>query len=150
MVIKPIPDGYHTITPYLAVRNANKLVDFLEKAFDAKKRFSPLTRPDGGIMHAEMVIGDSLIMFGEPMGESKPIPGSLYLYVPDTDATYNRALKEGATSIMPPTDMFYGDRSGCVLDMCGNHWYIATHIEDVTPEEMQKRANAFMKPQEKK
>ncbi len=150
MAVKPIPEGNHMITPHLTVQNVAKLIDFLEKAFGAKKRYPPMTRPDGGIIHAEMVIGDSIIMLGEPMGNSQPIPGNLYLYVPDVDAIYQRALQEGATSIMPVADQFYGDRTGAVLDMCGNHWVIATHIEDVSPEEIQKRVNAFMKPQGKK
>ena len=150
MAVKPIPNGFHTITPHLTVHNAAKLVDFLEKAFGAKKRFPPLTRPDGAIMHVQMEIGDSLIMIGEPMGKNNPIPGNLYLFVQDVDATYQRAIQEGATSLMPPADMFYGDRTGAVLDICGNQWVIATHIEDVSRDEMQKRADAFMKPEGKK
>jgi uncharacterized glyoxalase superfamily protein PhnB len=101
--------------------------------------------PDGTIMHAEVRIGDSPVMMGEARGEHKPMPGSIYLYVDDTDATYRRALQAGATSLMEPADQFYGDRSASVVDPVGNHWFIATHIEDVPPEELARRAEVFMK-----
>lgn len=96
-------------------------------------------------MHAEVKIGDSVIMMGEPMGDFKPMPGSIYLYVKDTDATYRKAIQAGAVSIMEPADQFYGDRSAGVKDPLGNFWWIATHIEDVPPEELARRAAAQMK-----
>ena len=96
-------------------------------------------------MHAEVKLGDSFIMMGEPMGEFKAMPASLYLYVPDTDATYARVIKAGGTSIMEPADQFYGDRNAGVKDTSGNHWWIGTHIEDVSPDELSKRAEAAMK-----
>ncbi len=96
-------------------------------------------------MHAQVKIGDSFVMMGEPMGEFQPMPASIYLYVEDTDATYQRALEAGATSIMEPADQFYGDRNAGVKDPFGNLWWIGTHIEDVSPEEIEKRAKAAMR-----
>jgi uncharacterized glyoxalase superfamily protein PhnB len=144
MAVNPIPEGYHTITPYLIVESAAKLIDFLKQAFDAQE-LHRMARPDGGIMHAEVRIGDSRIMMGEATGEWKPMPGSLYVYVNDTDTVYKRALQAGATSLMEPADQFYGDRNGGVKDPVGNMWWIATHKEDVPPEELAKRAESFMK-----
>jgi PhnB protein len=146
MAVKPIPDGYHSVTPYLVVQGVPKLLDFLRQAFGAQEVFR-MARPDGTIMHAEIRIGDSVVMMGEPMGDMAPMPGSLYLYVNDTDAIYQRALQAGATSVMEPMDQFYGDRSAGVKDAVGNHWWIATHKEDVPPEELAKRAEAYMQQQ---
>jgi PhnB protein len=146
MAVKPIPDGFHSVTPYLVVEGVPKLLAFLRQAFDAQELLR-MPRPDGTIMHAEVRIGDSIVMMGEPMGEVKPMPGSMYLYVNDADAVYKRALQAGATSTMEPTDQFYGDRSAAVKDPVGNIWSIATHKEDVPPEELAKRAEAFMKQQ---
>jgi PhnB protein len=144
MAVTPIPKGYHTVTPYLVVQGVPKLIDFLKQAFDAQE-IMRMPRPDGTIMHAEVRVGDSAVMMGEARGEFKPMPGSLYLYVDDTDATYQRALQAGATSLMEPANQFYGDRHAGVADPVGNHWWIATHIEDVLPEELARRAEAFMK-----
>lgn len=146
MAVKPIPEGHHSVTPYLVVPGVAKLIDFLKRAFEAKE-IHRTTRPDGTIMHAEVRIGDSMVMMGEARGEWKPMPGAIYLYVNDTDATYKRALRAGATSVMEPADQFYGDRNAGVKDPVGNHWWIATHKEDVPPEELAKRAEAFMKQQ---
>ena len=142
--IKSVPEGYHTITPHLIVQGAPKLLDFLKQAFDAKEKYS-LTGPDGAIMHAEVKIGDSMVMIGEAMGEWKAMPASIALYTDNADAIYKRALEAGATSIREPADQFYGDRSGGVKDPAGNHWWIATHIEDVSPDELKKRAEEWMK-----
>jgi uncharacterized glyoxalase superfamily protein PhnB len=147
MAVKPIPDGYHSITPYLTVKGVTKLLDFLKQAFGAEEIHPPMQRPDGTVMHAEVRIGNSVVMMGEPMGEMTPMPGSLYLYVPDTDTVYKRALQAGATSLMAPADQFYGDRSAGVQDLVGNRWWIATHVEDVSPEEIAQRAQAFMQEQ---
>ena len=147
MAVKSIPEGYHTVTPYLVVPGVAKLIEFLKQAFGAVQSHPPTSRPDGTIMHAEMKIGDSFIMMGEPMGEFKAMPASLYLYVPDTDATYARAIKAGATSIMEPADQFYGDRNAGVKDASGNQWWIASHLEDVSSDELAKRAEAAMKKQ---
>jgi uncharacterized glyoxalase superfamily protein PhnB len=146
MAVKPIPDGFHSVTPYLIVQRVDTLIGFLKQAFEATEIFR-MPRPDGTIMHAEVKIGDSIVMMGEPMAERQPMPGSLYLYVHDTDAVYQRALQAGATSLMEPADQFYGDRSAGVQDLVGNMWWIATHKEDVSPEELPRRAEAFMKQQ---
>jgi len=144
MAVKPIPDGYHAVTPYLTVQGVPKLIDFLKQAFEAQE-IERMTQPDGTIGHAEVRIGDSVVMMGEARDEWKPMPSGIYLYVNDTDAVYKRALQAGATSIMEPADQFYGDRSAGVKDSSGNHWWIATHKEDVSPEELKKRAQAAMK-----
>ncbi len=135
MAVKPVPDGYHTVTPYLTAKGANSLIDFIKRVFGGEETF----RMGGDtVQHAEMRIGDSMLMLGEAPDE--PVPGMLYLYVPDADAVYKRALGAGATSLREPTDMFYGDRTASVKDAFGNQWWIATHIEDVPPEELQRRA----------
>lgn len=139
MTVKPIPEGYHTVTPYLVVQEAAKLIDFLKQAFDAEE-IHRMARPDGTIMHAEIKIGDSRVMMAEASGDVKPMPAMLHLYVEDTDAVYRQALQAGATSLREPEDQFYGDRIGGVRDSFGNQWWMATHIEDVSPEEMARRA----------
>jgi PhnB protein len=150
MATKPIPDGYHTVTPYLTVRGAPKVIEFLKQAFGAELTHEPTKRPDGTIMHAEVKIGDSRVMIGEESEMAKATASSLYLYVPNVDSVYQQAVRAGGNSIMEPTDMFYGDRSGSVKDPSGNTWYIATHKEDVAPQELAKRAEAFMKQQKGK
>jgi PhnB protein len=150
MAAKPVPDGYHTVTPYLTVRDAPKVIEFLQQAFGAKISHEPIKRPDGTIMHAQVTVGDSPIMIGEESEMAKPTTSSLYLYVPDVDSAYQRAVKAGGNTVMEPTDMFYGDRSGAVKDPSGNSWFIATHKEDVAPQELAKRAEAFLKQQKGK
>ena len=114
--VKSIPDGYHTVTPYLLVQGADMLIDFVKKAFDAKETVR-MSMPDGAIGHAEFRLGDSVIMLSEAQGgEYKPMPTGIYLYVENCDATYKRALEAGATSIMQPSDQFYGDRSASIKD----------------------------------
>jgi PhnB protein len=142
MAVKPIPEGFHTVTPYLVVPGVAKLIDFLKQAFAATEA-EHMARPDGTIMHAQVKIGDSYVMMGEPMGDQKPIPATLYLYVEDVDAVYKRALQAGGTSVREPADQFYGDRNGAVRDASGNLWYIGTHKEDVSPAELAKRAQAL-------
>lgn len=144
MAVKPIPDGYHTVTPYLSILGAGTLIDFLLRAFDARE-IHRHTLPDGSIGHAAVRIGDSIVMMADARNEWKPMPSAIYLYVNDTDAAYERALSAGATSLMEPADQFYGDRNAGVRDPVGNYWWIATHIEDVSPEELAKRADARMK-----
>ena len=146
MAVKSIPEGYHSVTPYLTVQGAATLLDFLKQAFAATE-LHRMTRPDGTIGHAEVRLGDSVVMLAEARGEQQPRPGALYLYVNDTDAAYQRALQAGATSLMEPADQFYGDRNAGVKDPVGNHWWIATHKEDVPPEELAKREEAFLKQQ---
>jgi len=135
---KPVPDGYHTVTPYLVVEDAGKLIEFLTAAFGAKVRSSH-KRPDGKVAHAEVGIGDSIIMLGSAQGDAKPMTTALYMYVADCDALYGRALAAGGISIGEPKDQFYGDRHGGVKDPCGNIWWIATHIEDVSEQELMRR-----------
>lgn len=145
MSVKPIPEGYHVVSPYLIVAGVPRLIDFLEGAFDAKE-ITRLAGPDGIIMHAQVRIGDSVVMLGEARGEWPPMPGSLYFYVIDTDATYRRALQAGGTSIMEPSDQFYGDRNAGVKDPSGNIWWIATRKEDLSDDEIAGRVKDFMKP----
>jgi uncharacterized glyoxalase superfamily protein PhnB len=149
MAVKPIPEGFHSVTPYLTVRGADKVIDFLKKAFGASTVHEPMKRPDGKIMHATVKIGDSLVMLGEESETMKATPSSLYLYVPNADAVYQLAVKAGGKSEMEPADMFYGDRCGTVTDPSGNSWTIGTHKEDVAPQEMAKRAEEFYKKQHK-
>jgi PhnB protein len=144
MSVKPIPDGYNTATPYLVLEGASKLIDFLKQAFMATEIYR-MTRPDGKVGHAEVKIGDSVIMLGDMGGKWKSMPSSIYLYVPNIDATYRQAVEAGAISLMEPADQFYGDRSAGVRDPFGNHWFIATHIEDVSAEELTRREQAFLK-----
>jgi uncharacterized glyoxalase superfamily protein PhnB len=136
-VPNPVPAGYATVTPYLCVADADKLIEFLKQAFDAQLLFK-MDGPGGRIMHAEMTIGDSRIMLAQP-APGQETHAMIHLYLPDTDAVYARALAAGATSVREPADQFYGDRSAGVRDPFGNQWYIATHIEDVSPEEMDRR-----------
>jgi len=143
--VKPIPDGYHSVTPYLVVPGVAKLIEFLKEVFQAKE-IERFAAPDGTIMHAEVRIGDSVVMMGEPPRNGqpwqKPMPATVHVYVNDVDAAYQRAIQLGAISLREPADQFYGDRSGGVQDASGNQWWISTHIEDVSPEELRKRAQA--------
>ena len=144
MATKHIPDGYHTITPSVCVDGAQKFLDFLKQVFDAKERFR-MDGPGGKIMHAELAIGDSVIMVGDTTPEWTAKSNSLYVYVEDVDTTYKRAIQAGATSVREPANQFYGDRSAAVADPFHNFWGIATHIEDVAPDELKKRVEAFQK-----
>lgn len=145
MSVKTIPDGYHSVNAYLVVPGVAQLIDFLIQAFEAEET-ERMSRPDGAVMHAEVRIGDSTIMMGEPMGgDWKAMPCALYLYIEDVDAAYHRAVAAGATSVMEPADQFYGDRNATVRDASGNMWCIAAHKEDVAPEELQRRAEEAMK-----
>jgi len=148
---KTIPDGYHTLTPGFCVRGATAAIDFYTRAFGAKERMR-LMKPDGRtIMHAEMEIGNSVFMLGEEdpaMGtrSAQTLGGSpvnVYVYVDDVDAAVKRAVTAGAKSIMPVSDMFWGDRIGAVEDPFGQKWTLATHTRDVSPEQMQQGAQAF-------
>lgn len=140
MAVKPIPEGYHSVTPYLVVPAAAKVLEFLSAAFGAKQAFPPFKTPDGKIGHAEVRIGDSTVMLADASAEYPALTAMLHLYVPDVDATYQRALAAGGVSEREPANQFYGDRSAAVRDPGGNHWYVATHVEDVPPEEMERRA----------
>ena len=143
--VKPIPEGYHTVTPVLVSKDAAGLIDFIKRAFGAEEteRFSG---PDNRVLHAEVRIGDSIIMLGEACGEDAA-SGSFYLHVGDVDAAYERALSAGAISVAGPADQFYGSRVARLTDPSGNRWAIATHKEDVPPAELQRRFEALMAQQ---
>lgn len=145
--VSPIPKGYHTITIYLTVKNAAKAIDFYKDAFNAVEVIRK-NRPGGKIGHAEIKIGDSNLMLADEfpeLGVKSPeafggSPVGIFLYVEDVDTMVNQAVKLGATLIRPVENMFYGDRSGAIKDPFGHTWYISTHIEDVSDEELEKRA----------
>ena len=148
MSAPPIPPGYHSITPYLAVDGAARAIEFYTSVFGARERLR-LPRPDGGIAHAELEIGDSLLMladpwpggnFAAPHGEAVAV--SIHLYVPDVDAVFARAVIAGATPERSVATQFYGDRSGTLRDPFGHRWHISTHIEDVSLEEIGRRMTA--------
>jgi PhnB protein len=141
MAVKPIPEGYHAVTPYMIIEGAAKCIDFVKETFDARE-IMRMPGPNGTIGHAEVRIGDSVLMMSDGNEMFPPMPCSLYVYVNDVDATYKRALKAGAVVVKEPADQFYGDRSASVKDSCGNIWGIGTHIEDVPPEELERRAKA--------
>jgi PhnB protein len=135
------PEGYSTVTPYLITERCAEVIEFLKKAFDAELKYA-MTAEDGMIQHAEVKIGDSMIMMANAMETHPPMPTMLHLYLPEVDKYYQRAIAAGATSEREPRDEFYGDRSGGVRDVAGNKWWIATHIEDVNPAEMEERMKA--------
>jgi PhnB protein len=148
--VRPVPEGYHTITPYLAVHDGEAAIEFYKKAFGATELMR-MPGPGGkGVGHAELLIGDSHLMLADEYADlkffgPKTLGGSavmLHLYVDDCDAWYDRALKAGATAKRPMADQFYGDRGGSVADPFGYEWWLSTHKEDLTPEEMEKRAKA--------
>ena len=148
-MVKTIPDGYHSITPYLICKGAAKALDFYKKAFGATE----LMRFDmgGSIGHAEIKIGDSIVMLGDAMkemGHKSPktlggTPVTLMMYVEDVDATFDRAIKAGAQTLRPVENQFWGDRMGGVTDPFGHQWFLATHVEDVSPEEMKRRMESM-------
>lgn len=142
MKANPIPEGCHSITPYLTVRDAARLVEFLKEAFDGIEP-ARISRPDGSVLHTQVRVGDSLLMIGEPQGQWQSRPAMLYYYVADVDATYRRAIAAGAKSVVEPANMFYGDRTACVKDVADNDWWIANRIEDLSLAEIQARATAF-------
>jgi PhnB protein len=145
--VKAIPEGYHSISPALTCKDAARAIDFYKKAFHAEEVMR-MPAPDGKISHAELKIGDSIIFLNDEMG---PMSGassgtprmSLFLYVDDADTTFNNAVKAGAKVEMPLENQFWGDRYGKLTDPFGHQWGIATHVEDVAPEEISKRAAAF-------
>jgi uncharacterized glyoxalase superfamily protein PhnB len=144
MAAKPIPEGHSTVSPYLIVPGAAKVIDLLTQAFGAKELFRS-ERGQGVIAHAEVKIGDSVIMLSDASPEFPAMPAMVHVYVQDVDAAYARAVRAGATSVREPSDQFYGDRSGGVKDSGGNVWWIATHKEDVSPDELARRAEQAMK-----
>jgi PhnB protein len=143
MGIKSGPEGYQSVIPYLIVDGAAGLLDFVKRAFDAVEG-EQMSRDDGSIAHAEVRIGDSVVMISDGRDPWKPMAAALYLYVADTDATYQSAIDAGATSLMEPADQFYGDRNAGVQDAWGNIWWIGTHVEDMPREELERRAAISM------
>jgi PhnB protein len=152
--VKPVPEGYHTVTPYLVQHDTKRAIEFYTKAFGAETKVN-MSGPGGRVMHAEIKIGDSMVFLSDEWPEMSPttkspqtagfVTGTVFLYVPDVDALFKRAVDAGAKVQMPVTDMFWGDRFGKVVDPFGHHWGIATHKEDVPPQEMQKRQAEWMK-----
>jgi uncharacterized glyoxalase superfamily protein PhnB len=142
MAVKPVPDNYHTVQPYLLVNGAKELLEFVKKVFDATE-VEHMAGTDGRVMHAELKIGDSVIMIADVQDPWPATQAALYVYVPNVDETYKKALAAGGTSAMEPSDQFYGDRHGGVKDRWGNFWWIATHFEDVSKEEMARRAAEY-------
>jgi PhnB protein len=148
---KPIPEGYPQVTPYLIVDGAAEAIDFYQQVFGATERMR-MGAPDGKVGHAEVAIGDAVVMLSDEwpdMGMVGPkalggTPVTISVYVEDVDATFDRAVKAGATATRPVEDQFYGDRSGQFVDPFGHRWSIATHVEDVPPEEMEARAARAM------
>ena len=149
--VKPIPDGYPRVTPYLHVDGASKAIEFYRTVFGAKERMR-MAAPDGRIGHAELEIGNSMIMLADEHPEMNVLgpksvggtPVTVLVYVEDVDRAFERALKAGAKELRPVQTQFYGDRSGQFEDPFGHHWNVATHVEDVTPDEMAKRAAKVM------
>lgn len=160
MAVKPIPEGYHTVTPFLTVRDAAGAIEFYERAFGAKSR-GVMKGPDGKVMHAELQIGDSIIMLSDEFPEygalsPQSLPGSpagLHIYVEDADAAFDRAVKAGAQVEAPVMEQFWGDRYGRLKDPYGHKWSIATHVKDLSMDEMNRgmeEAMAQMRQQRKK
>jgi PhnB protein len=152
---KPIPEGYHHVTPYLIIKGAAAAIDFYKKAFRAVE-IERMRQPDGRIGHAELKFGDSVVMLADEFPEMDVVspqalgntPVGLLLYVEDVDATVKQAVGLGATIKKPVQDQFYGDRSGTIIDPFGHKWTVASHVEDVSPEEMNKRMAALAKKKE--
>lgn len=148
--VPPIPPGYHTVTPYITVTNSAEAIDFYKRAFGAEETFR-MNGPGGKVVHAEIKIGDSVIMLSDEWpnsGAKAPVNAgcctqTLMVYVPDVDAYYDRAVKAGANSSRPVEDQFWGDRSGQVTDPYGHRWMLSTHVEDVSPADMERRQREF-------
>jgi PhnB protein len=142
MAVKPIPEGHNRVSPYLLVASAARVIELAKRAFGAAVLHCT-SRPDGLIGHAEVKIGDSVVMISDATAEYPAMPAMVHVYVEDVDAAYRRALDAGAESLREPADQFYGDRSAGVRDAGGNLWWIATHVEDVSAEEIERRAAAL-------
>jgi PhnB protein len=151
MAVKPIPEGYHTITPYLAVEDAERAIEFYKDAFGAEEHLR-MPGPDGKVAHCELQIGDSKLMLSDPFPQSSTTPpkeagtttASIFMYVDDVDAAFEQATRAGASVTMPLEDMFWGDRFGTVTDPFGHIWSLATHKEDLSAEELAERSKAAM------
>jgi PhnB protein len=148
MAINYRPEGYNDVTAYLVVNDAGAALEFAKQVFGATERFTMLT-PDNKIGHAEIQIGDSVVMLADASTSDQGVhmPGVLNVYVKDVDDVYAKALAAGGTSLREPADQFYGDRSAGAQDPSGNHWWMATHVEEISPDEMAKRAQEFQAQQ---
>jgi uncharacterized glyoxalase superfamily protein PhnB len=147
MAVAPVPEGYHNVQPYLIVNGAKDLLEFIKNVFGATQS-ELMQAPDGSkVMHAEVKIGDSTVMMSDAQGPWQPMPAAMYVYVPNVDDTYKKMLAAGGTSVMEPADQFYGDRHGGVKDRWGNFWWIATRVENVSREELSRRAEEYMAKQ---
>ena len=150
--MNPVPEGYHTMTPYLGVDDANAAIEFYKRAFGATQRGDAMRMPDGKVAHAELQIGDSVLMLSDPFPQGtvqapKTVGGttaSILIYHEDVDAALQQAVDAGATLTQPAENQFWGDRWGTITDPFGHHWQIATHVEDLTPEQIQERAQEAM------
>jgi uncharacterized glyoxalase superfamily protein PhnB len=142
MPAKPIPEGYHAVTPYLVVDGAGRLMDFLQDVFGAQE-IMRMAAPDGQIGHAEVCLGDSIMMIADATPEYPATSPMLFVYVDDVDETYRKAVAAGGTSTQEPADQFYGDRTAGATAF-GIRWYIATHVEDIAPDEMERRGQAAL------
>jgi len=136
--VNPIPQDYGTVTPYLIVNGVPRLIDFLKETFHAEEK-ARINDKENHIGHAEVKIGNSMVMMADSTPQYTPIPSQLYVYVDNVDDTFKRGMKAGGTSEQEPTTQFYGDRTAAVKDPTGNIWWIATHVEDLSPQEMEKR-----------
>jgi PhnB protein len=156
MSVKPIPEGYHTLTPFLTVRNAERAIEFYKQAFGAQAR-GVAKGPDGKVMHAELKIGDSVIMLSDEYPEFGSLspqsvggsPMGLHIYIENVDAAFDRAVKAGAQVEMPVMDQFWGDRYGKLKDPFGHKWSIATHVKDVSADEMKRSMDDAMSKMQK-
>ncbi|MDR3566425.1 MAG: VOC family protein [Syntrophobacteraceae bacterium] len=143
MAVKFKPEGYHTVTPLLSVKDAKRLIEFMKVAFNATEVYR-FNSSEGKVMHAEMKIGDSVVMLGEAPEGSPPMPVALYIYVDDVDARCKKAVNAGSETLTAPADMFWGDRVATVRDFAGNRWWLATHVEEVSADELERRAEKAM------
>jgi uncharacterized glyoxalase superfamily protein PhnB len=156
MSVKPIPEGYHTLTPFLTVRNAERAIEFYKQAFGAQER-GVAKGPDGKVMHAEVKIGDSVIMLSDEYPEFGSLspqsvggsPMGLHIYIENVDAAFDRAVKAGAQVEMPVMDQFWGDRYGKLKDPFGHKWSIATHVKDMSADEMKRSMDDAMSKMQK-
>ena len=156
---KPVPDGFHTVTAYLSQRDTARALEFYRKAFGAETRLT-MPGPDGRMLHAEVKIGDSIVFMADENPAMSPyvkapatagcVTGTTFLYVPDVDAAFKRAVDAGAKVVTPLANMFWGDRFGTLIDPHGHHWSLATHIEDVPPQDMKRRQADWEKSLAKK
>jgi PhnB protein len=147
--VRAIPEGFHSVTPFLMVNDAVGFIEFLKKAFNAKLTYL-LKEDNGKVMHSTVTIGNSIVMICDAMDGMEPQPGTLYLYLDDADAAYKQALQANATVVHEPTTEFYGDRAGAVKDPWGNVWWVATHVEDVDDKELERRSKIVMKERREK